>query len=234
MTTTQKKPSERLLEEFIPAMEGQGYAYKKSGHRFVKPFAFGTHEWWLSFDGRGGLVAVDAAFFVRFPALEKRFEKLVGYQVSWCAGGTLLNAEADPWKFWMNEERFAAMTTKQLAAHASDEVHPPARVHAASTFLLDAHARYAVPFFASILTPRDLYAYLRAYLDRGCFGRLYPMRQNVLYLALLLAGSLGEDLDAILAHATDMKCAIVGHDIVEHARRIVAWIHSPEHVALPT
>src|SRR6516225_1926426 len=102
-------PTERLLAIFGPLMESEGYTYRKTHHRFIKKFAAGTHEYSLTFDGRSGLVAVDAGFFVHFDALEKQFKKALGYQCPWSAGATLLNAGANPWNYFLFEDRFAAM-----------------------------------------------------------------------------------------------------------------------------
>lgn len=219
-----KRPAERLLERIVPLMEREGYVYRKSNHRFLKAFPCGKYEYSLTFDGRAGLVGVDAGFFVHFDALQKQFKKVLGYECGWSAGATLLNARADPWKFWLNDERFATMSPHELAAVPSDVVHPPSRIDAAVQFLADAHTRHAVPFFQKLQTYRDLADFYREYRCNGYTGYCRPMPENVVYLSLFVAASLGDDLDEIVASAQGMKSHIAGQDVDAVAQKVLAHI----------
>lgn len=193
-----KPPSDRFLESFIPRMEKEGYSYRKTGQRFSKPFAYGTHECWLSFDGRGGMVSVEPAFFVRFVELEKQFKKALGYDCSWSAGGTLLNLGGNPWKYWLFEERYASMSPAERAGLSSDVIHPPARISGGVEFLMQAHTEFALPLFQKLGTYRELVEYYKQYAQNGFIGRCYPSADKVIYLSLLLAAFLGDDGDGVL------------------------------------
>jgi hypothetical protein len=194
-------------------MEQKGYAYRKTNHRFLSAFPHGKYEFSLALDGRGGLVGVSAGFFVHFEALEKQFKKALGYACPWSAGATLLNAGANPWNYFLNEDRFAAMSPEERAGLPSDVIHPQERVQACVQFLLDAHAQYAVPLFQKLQDFRQLADFYREYIQSGCSGRCRPLAENVIYLWLLVAASLGDNLDEIAASAKGMKSAYVGHDV---------------------
>jgi len=194
-------------------MECEGYAYRKSHHRFQKEFAHGKYEYSLMFDGRSGLVGVDAGFFVHFDALQKQFKKVLGYDCLWSAGATLLNAGANPWKFWLNEDRFAAMSPQERAVYAPEAIHPQTRMEACVEFLIDSHARYAVPLFQRLQSYRDLADFYKEYRINGYTGRCRPLAENVIYLSLLLATQLGDDPSEIVASAKGMKSGYVGHDV---------------------
>jgi len=219
-----KKPAERLIELLAPVMEREGYAYRKSGHRFVKPFRHGKHEFSLIFDGRGGLVAVDAGFFVYFEALLKQFKAALGHPCPWAAGASLLNAGANPWKFWLFEERFARMTPQERAGIPSEEIHPQLRMEECVRFLTDAHARFAVPLFQSLQTYRQLADFYKEYLTNGCSGRCRPLAENVVYLSLFLAALLDDDLNEIAAFARGMQSVYAGHDVHKNIEKVLAYV----------
>jgi hypothetical protein len=182
-------------------MERAGYAYRKSGHRFLRESALGTHEFWLRFDGRAGLVAVDAAYFVHFDALERHFKNALGRDCLWSAGGDLLNAGANPWKFWLFEERFANMSAAERAHLPSDVIHPDARIDLAVQFLSDARCDYAEPFFTRLQSYTDLMQFYHEYLESGFTGRLRPQPDNVICLSLILAAMAGHPREEILDSA---------------------------------
>jgi hypothetical protein len=220
-----KKPAERLLDLFVPLMEREGYAYRKSNHRFQKPFRHGTHEYWLMFDGRGGLVGVDAGFFVRFEALEKHFQQALGSE-SWSAGATLLNARANPWKYWLNEERVAAMTPKERSALPPDVVHPQSRIEAGVQFLMDAHRQHALPLFAQLQTYRQLADFYREYIKSGYSGRCRPLALNVVGLALLAAAALGDDLEEIIASTKAPGSYVAGSAVDSLVETVTKYVRA--------
>lgn len=191
-------PSDRLLESFLPRMEKEGYTYRKTGQRFIKSFAYGTHECWLTFDGRGGLVSVEPAFFVRFAELEKQFKKALGYECSWSAGGTLLNLGGNPWKYWLFEEQYASLSPTERAGLESDVIHPPARIQGGVEFLMQAHTEFALPLFQKLETYKELAEYYQHYVRNGFVGRGYPSADKVIYLSLIIASFLGDDGEEVL------------------------------------
>lgn len=221
-------PSDRLLRILVPLMESYGYSYRKTNHRFVKKFPCGTYEYSLMFDGRGGLVAVDAGFFVHFDALEKQFKKAVGYACPWSAGATLLNAGAKPWQYFLFEDRFAAMQPAERNGIPSDVIHPQARIQACVDFLQDAHTRYALPLFQSLQTVRQLADFLGQYIKEGCSGPYRPLPENTVYLWLLAAGALGDNLDEIVALAKGIKSCYVGHDVNSLVQKVIHFMASTE------
>ncbi len=221
-----KKPAVRLLELFLPAMEREGYAYRKSNHRFHKTFPHGRYEYWLMFDARGGLVGVDAGFFVRFEALEQQFKKALGYDCSWCAGADLLNAGANPWKHWLNEDRFAAMTPHERSGIPSDVIHPPSRIEAGVQFLMEAHRQFALPLFQRLQTYRQLAEFYREYIRNGYSGRCRPVAYNVVCLSLLVAAALGDDLDEIIASTKAPNSYVAGQQVDSLMQTVRKYIES--------
>jgi hypothetical protein len=222
------KPTERLLNAFIPLMQGEGYEYRKTNHRFLKPFVLGKHEFSLRFDGRGGLVAVGACFFVHFEALLKQLKKILGQACPWSAGGTLLMAGADPWKFWLFDEKFAEMTIQERSGFPSDEIHPESRIQSGARFLLDAHNKYALPFFEKLQTYEELAEFYREYLDSDCTGQCRPHAEYVLYLSLILAACLGNETEPIERHGDKLKSALVRQDIDSNVQKVLAYIRSTD------
>lgn len=220
------KPADRLLEHFIPVMERQGYVYRKSNHRFLKTFPCGTYEFSLMFDGRGGLVGVSPFLGVHFDALEKRFQKVLGYDCLWSAGATLLNAGANPWNFWLNEDRFAAMTPVERSAFASDVIHPPSRIQACVQFLTQAHEQFAVPLFQKLQTYQDLAEFYGEYRRNGFVGRCRPRPENVVSLSLLIAAHLGEDLEEIVASAKGATGTFGGLNVDSMVRNVRKYIET--------
>ena len=194
-------PSERLLTVFAPLMSAAGYLYRKTGHRFRRSSPMGSYEFSLNFDGRGGLVTVNSAFFVHHDSLEKEFTKCLGYAVPWCAGGSMLNAGATPWKFPLYDERFASMTPRELGGLPSEILHPQHIIALAAQSLLKCHSEYAVPLFHQIVDDRSLFDFYLEYLRKGRVGRLRPQLENVCYLAVLLAGRLKGDAAEVLTLA---------------------------------
>jgi hypothetical protein len=221
-----KKPAERLLELFVPLMEREGYSYRKSNHRFQKPFAHGKHEYWLMFDGRGGLVGVDAGFFVRFEALEKEFKKALGHDCLWTAGATLLNAGANPWKYWLNEDRFAAMTPQERSGIPSDVIHPQSRIEAGVQFLMEAHRQFALPLFQQLQTYRQLADFYREYIKNGYSGRCRPQAYNVVCLSLLVAAALGDDVEEIVAATKGPNSYVAGNEVDALVQTVRKYIES--------
>jgi hypothetical protein len=226
MMTSQQTPTERLLAIFVPLMESEGYTYRKTHHRFIKKFAAGTHEYSLMFDGRSGLVAVDAGFFIHFDALEKHFKKALGYMCPWSAGATLLKAGANPWKHFLFEDRFASMQPTERSGIASDVIHPPARLQTAVRFLLDAHAQYAVPLFRTLQSVRQLADFLGEYIRNGCTARCRPLPEIAVYLWLLAAGTLGDDLEEIVELAKGIGSGFVGHDVNASVQSVIQYMAS--------
>jgi hypothetical protein len=207
-------------------MESEGYTYRKTHHRFIKKFAAGTHEYSLTFDGRSGLVAVDAGFFVHFDALEKQFKKALGYQCPWSAGATLLNAGANPWNYFLFEDRFAAMPPAERSGIPSDVIHPQARLQACALFLIDAHSQYAVPLFRSLQSLRQLADFLGDYIRNGCSARCRPLPETTVYLWLLAAGTLGDGLEEIVVLARGIKSGYVGHDVNSSVQSVIQYMES--------
>jgi hypothetical protein len=229
-----KTPAERLLDLLVPLMEREGYAYRKSNHRFQKPFAHGNHEYWLMFDARGGLVGVDAGFYVRFETLEKHFKKALGFAVPWTAGATLLNAGANPWKYFLNEDRFAAMTPQERSGLPSDVVHPQARIEAAAQFLMDAHRQFALPLFERLQGYRQLADFYREYMASGFIGRCRPMAHNVVYLSLLVAASLGDDPKDIVTAAKGLSSLPGGQDVDASVQKVMQYLAANDLKAEPS
>ena len=222
----QNSPSDRLLAHFVPLMEAEGYTYRKTNHRFIKKVPCGTYEYSLMFDGRSGLVAVDAGFFVHFDTLEKQFKKALGYDCSWSAGATLLNAGANPWKYFLFEERFAAMQPAERSAIPSDVIHPETRIQGGVRFLHDAHTRYAAPLFRTLSTVRQLAVFLGQYFREGCSGRCRPLPENAVYLWLLAAGALGDDLDEIVGFAKGLNSGHTGNDVDARVQKVIQFLAS--------
>lgn len=220
----QQTPTERLLAIFIPLMESEGYTYRKTHHRFIKKFAAGVHEYSLTFDGRSGLVAVDVGFFVHFDALEKQFKKALGYLCPWSAGATLLDAGANPWNYFLFEDRFAAMQPAERSGIPSDVIHPQARLQACVRFLLEAHTRYTVPLFRGLQTVRQLADFLGEYIRNGCSARCRPLPETAVYLWLLAAGTLGDDLEEIVELAKGIRSGYVGPDVDSSVQSIIQYM----------
>jgi hypothetical protein len=223
-----KKPAERLLNLFVPLMERPGYAYRRSGHRFQRAFRHGTFEYCLQFDGRGGFVGVDAGVFVHFEALERQFENALGYACPWSAGAMLLNAGANPWKFWLNEDRYATMSPKERSAIPSDVIHPQWRIQASVDFLMEAHAQFAEPLFQRLQTYRQLADFYLEYIRNGFSGRCRPFPENVIYLSLLVGASLGDDLEEIVAAANAIRSNVLGHDVNAKVQVIKKYIDATD------
>src|SRR5262245_14932310 len=195
--SAKQKPSDRLLELLVPLMAQEGFTYRKARHSFEKAFPHGRYAYWVMFSGRGGLVTVDGGFFVHFDALERQFEDVMGRRCPWSAGASLLNAGADPWQFWLFDQQFASLTIKERAAYASEVVHPQERIEAGVQFLLGAYRSVALPFFQRFRTHRDLADFYADFRRSGYTGRCRPLTENVMYLSLLLAASLGDDSEEI-------------------------------------
>jgi hypothetical protein len=204
-------------------MAREGYTFRKKFHRFEKPFPYGRYEYVLGFDGRGGLVAVDAAFFVHFDALERQFKEVLGYECPWSAGATLLNAGADPWKFWLFDEGLASLSVKERGGYTSEAVHPQGRIETAAQFLAEAYRRFAVPLFQQLQTYRDLADFYAEYRRNGYTGPCRPLPENVVYLSLLVAASLGDDLREIVASAKGMESLYFGDDVDSLVRTVLEW-----------
>ncbi|MBC8354568.1 MAG: hypothetical protein H8E66_21440 [Planctomycetes bacterium] len=192
------KPSDRILKRFIPRMEREGFTYRKSGHRFVKPFSLGQCQFSLTFDARGGFTAVAAGFFLHHDALLKHFKRAVGRACPWTAGATILNAGADPWKIWLCDDRYANMTPQERAGIPSDVIHPQSKIEEGLAHLDRAYHEYATPLFDALPTYRRLATFYREYLESGCMQRCRPLRQNVVYLSLILAAARGDNANRIL------------------------------------
>ena len=223
-------PSQRLLGEFVPVMENEGFAYRKSGHRFVKSFAHGTYEYCLSFDNRGGFIRVDASFQVHFDSLEKLFNKIVDFECGWSAGATLRTAGAEPWKTSLSDERFDSLTIKERAGFATNELYPDCKIQQARRFLFDGYKKYAAPLFGRLRTYRDLAEFFRESRSAGFgsrktwhpknswnqIGRCWPTRAEFcVYLSLILAAYLGEDLGEIVEFAKNCDSTIPGRSVSE-------------------
>jgi hypothetical protein len=221
-----KKPSERLLDLLVPVMEREGYSYRKSNHRFLKTFPHGTDEFSLIFDGRGGLVAVDAGFFIQYTSLKKVFKRILGHECPWQAGASLLNAGANPWNFFLFEDRYASMTPQERSGLPADEIHPDRKLDACVQFLTATHANYAVPLFQQLQSYRQLLDFYREYLTAGCQGRCRPLAENVVYLSLILAAFLGDNLDEIAAFSQGMGSVYVGHSVAANVQKILDFIRA--------
>ncbi len=206
-------PTDRLLASLIPAMEREHYTYRKANHRFLKPFAHGRYEFSLSFDGRGGLVTVRAGFFVHFDAILRHYKRVLGHPCPWAAGATLLNAGADPWQFWLFDERFAALTPHERSGYPPEAIHPDSRIEAGARFLEDAHTGYAVPFFQRLQTYRQLADFYREFLQEGGVGRCRPSAESVVYLSLILAHRFGEEWEKIASFSRGIESAYAGRSV---------------------
>jgi hypothetical protein len=207
-----KKPAERLLDVFVALMVREGYTYRKSNHCFEKAFEYGKYEYVLFFDARGGFVGVDAGFFVHFEVLEEQFKKALGYSCPWTAGAMLLMAGARPWKFWLHEEQFAAMSPKERAGIPSEVVFPQRKIEACAQFLMEAHARFAVPFFQGLQTYRQLAEFYRACIQNGFSGHC-PPADRLVYMALLVAAATNGDVGEIVASAEKLKGVYADSDM---------------------
>lgn len=203
-------PSKRVLELLSPRMADLGYSYKKTWHRFIKPFAHGTLEFWTSFDGRGGLLSVDGGFFVHFSKLETLCEKALGEKRSWTVGASFGNARVKPRSYDVFVSEYAALTPKEKALIDPELVHPQERVEGAVAFLLDAHERYALPLFGKVPT----YSQLLDFLLDGLRGneetyRYFYIGPDTLAMAMLLMGALGKEPGELygIADAYDTRCA---------------------------
>jgi hypothetical protein len=221
-----KKPSDRLLDLFVPVMEREGYQCRKSNHRFLKTFPHGTDEFSLIFDGRSGLVAVDAGFFVHFTSLKKVFKNILGHECPWQAGATLLNAGAKPWNFFLFEDGYASMTPQERSGIPTDVIHPDWKLQACVQFLTTAHANFAQPFFQQLQAYRQLADFYREYLTAGCQGRCRPLAENVVYLSLILAAFLGDNLDEIVAFSQGMGSVYVGHSVAANVQKILDFVRT--------
>jgi hypothetical protein len=219
-------PTDRLLALFIPFMEQEGYAYRKSNHRFLKPFSCGKYEFSLTFDGRGGFVTVTSGFFVHFDAVLKQFKKIFGYACPWTAGATLLNAGANPWHFWLFDERFAAMSPQERSGVSSEVIHPASRIEAGDHFLKHAHGTYAAPFFQRLQTYRQLADFYREYLQSGGVARCRPLPENAVYLSLILAACLGDRFEEIVAFSQGVGSYCVGHNVASNVQAVLDYVRS--------
>jgi len=223
-----RKPADRLLELFVPIMAQEGYTYRKRHHRFDKAFACGRYEYSLRFDGRGGVVAVDAAFLVHFDSLERRFKDVLGFECPWSAGATLLNAGADPWKFWLFDQQLSGLPLKERAGYSSELVHPQSQIEAGVQFLVEAYRKFAVPLFQRLQTYRDLADFYANSRTDGFTGRCLPLPEITVYLSLLVAASLGEDLKAIVAAAKGMESIFVGDDVDALVKSVLKYIKAAD------
>jgi hypothetical protein len=106
----------------------------------------------------------------------------------------------------------------------SEVIHPQERIHACVRFLRDAHERYAVPIFQRLQTVEQLSEFLGEYIRAGCSGRCRPLPDNAVYLWLLAAGTLGDDLDEIIALAKGIKSSYVGHDVDSSVQAVVKFM----------
>jgi hypothetical protein len=219
-------PTDRLLALLIPFMEQEGYAYRKSNHRFLKPFANGNYEFSLTFDGRGGFVTVTAGFFVYFDAVLKHFKKILGYACPWTAGATLLNAGANPWQVRLFDQRFAAMSPQERSGVPSEVIHPDSRIEAGVHFLKNAHGTYAAPFFQRLQTYCQLADFYREYFQSGGVARCRPLPENVVYLSLILAACLGERMEEIVAFSQGVGSCYVGHNVASKVQAVVDYVRS--------
>lgn len=187
-------PSQRVLDLLLPRMTDFGYKYTKKWHKFKKPFAHGGLEFCVDFDGRGGLLTVDAAFFVHFTKLEALYEKVTGKGCAWTVGASLRNAGAKQSKYDVYEGIYGGLTPKEKSLVDPELLHPQKRVEGALAFLLDAHEQFAQPLFDKVATYRQLSELL---LD-GLRGnqssyRYFYISPEKMVMALLLAHALGDD-----------------------------------------
>ncbi len=187
-------PSQRVLDLFVPRMTDLGYKYTKKWHRFKKPFAHGVFEYCVYFDGRGGLLTLDSAFFINFTKLEALYKKATGTGCAWTVGATLWNAGAKETRYEVYESTYGGLTPKEKSLIDPELVHPQKRVEEAVMFLLDVHDQFAQPFFDRMATYRQLSDLLFDGLrgNRDSF-RYFFITPQKLAMALLLARALGDD-----------------------------------------
>jgi len=194
-------------------MTDRGYNYTKTWHVFKKPFAHGVFEYSVYFDGRGGLLTLDSAFFVRFTKLEALYKKATGKGCTWTVGAGLNNAGAKKTHYNVYESTYAGLTPKQKSLIDPELVHPQKRVEEAVAFLLDAHEQLAQPFFDNVATYRQLSDLLvdglRGNLDSF---KYFFIRPEKLVMALLLARALGDDPSELYEIAGKDKRLLVDPD----------------------
>lgn len=241
-----QSPSQRLLRDFIPVMEKEGFAYRKSGHRFVMRFDHGTYEYHVGFDARAGLTQVDAAFQVHYDSLERLFKRVVNFEPCWTAGATLHRAGASPWKVPLCDERFFGTTAKERAGLASKVIHPPAKIAEACDFLIAGYKKYAAPLFGRLATYRDLSEFFREtrlarFGDRDmwhpdprnawneirrCWGG--ARAEFCVYLALFVAAYLGDDLGEIVEFSKKCNSSIPGRSVAEIVEAILSFVRTTD------
>jgi len=123
-------------------------------------------------------VAVDAAFLVHFDSLERRFKDVLGFECPWSAGATLLNAGADPWKFWLFDQQLSGLPLKERAGYSSELVHPQSQIEAGVQFLVEAYRKFAVPLFQRLQTYRDLADFYANSRTDGVYWPLFASARN--------------------------------------------------------
>lgn len=189
-------PSDRLLALFVPWMAERGFAYRKAGHLFRRPFDKGYHAFRLEFDGRAGFVTVHPAFAVCFDGLadiQARLKWPVGQ-----AGRTLRDARVEPDRYDLYLDEYMNMTPRQRAGITSETTHPQARIEAGLCFLQDAYERYATPAFDTLRTEQDLAdLYLRCFRGVRDPAAPYLLENNTLLLASRLEDRAAELREAI-------------------------------------
>lgn len=227
-------PSERILKMIVPAMEKRGYTYRKSGHRFLKDFEFGKDEFHLSFDGRGGLVAVSGAYGISFDRLHKQLKNAVDYAPWVTVGGTFLNARVKESRFFLFDDNYANLTPSQKKDIPSALIHPQSRIEQGVEYLLEVHDNWAQPLFDQHRTYRQLANTFHQYLREGGYGksmlgRILPHEEYVICLAMLLAASLGDDnIDEIFDYAAKLEAKNIVKKYVPEAEMVKQFINSPD------
>ncbi|MBI3727381.1 MAG: hypothetical protein HY254_03495 [Burkholderiales bacterium] len=187
-----ESPTDRFLKLFIPLMTEEGFTYRKSGHKFRRKFAFGTQELCLSFDGRGGTVAVTGSASVVFTELAKLSKKINGH-LSYNLGGSFSNLKANPWTYSFADSDFINMTPKERSVYSSEQVHPQSRIEQGLNVIFNAYKTAVVPLFQSMQTYEQLLALYVDSLERLSFRNVN--REDAMYYATLLTIILGGDLE---------------------------------------
>ncbi|HMF17917.1 MAG TPA: hypothetical protein VKE98_11960, partial [Gemmataceae bacterium] len=88
------------------------------------------------------------------------------------------------------------------------------------------HANFAQPFFQQLQTYRQLADFYREYLTAGCQGRRWPLAENVVYLSLILAAFLGDNMDEIVAFSQGMGSVYVGHSVADNVQKILDFVRA--------
>jgi hypothetical protein len=222
-STAGQGPSEQVLQMLAPRFEADGY------HRLAKKPIFShsnglfDRSFEVIVDGRGGLVGLEAGFFLRRPTWQKLLQSKLNVTTAWVAGGTLLNARCPTWKVWLNEDRFAAMTPTQRKAFSAEEIYPADRLQYAADVLWQGFQSTAKPFFDRLSDLAGLQAFYQEYIDAGWTGLLRPPQPYVvLLLSMLLAHELKQPFSPWQARVPEVAARSPGIAVADHVAQLCA------------